>query len=72
MNVIERAVADYVFWKNATLADKRRKHWNEHLADGKMSEEFFKSDFNIYFDYVGLNKDLVITEMLARVLDKDA
>lgn len=67
MEVIEAAVTDYVYWKNATLADKRKKHWREHLADGKMAEQFFESDFNIYFEYTGLDKDKVITEMLSRV-----
>lgn len=72
LEVITSAVDDIVYYRNATTKDKQGRHWNERMKDGKMATAFLLSDFNIYFDYVELRKDLVIEEMLKRLHDPDA
>jgi len=71
MEVITAAVDDIVYYRNATLKDKQGRHWNERMKDGKMAEKFLCSEFNIYFEYCELRKDLVIEEMLKRLHDPE-
>ena len=71
IEVITSAVDDIVYYRNATLKQKQGRHWNERMQDGKMATDFFLSDFNIYFDYAELRKDLVIEEMLKRLHDPE-
>ena len=75
LEVITAAVDDNVFWRNATLKDKQKRHWREYRKDGQEAETFLLRDdkwSNTFFEYAEIPKDLVIQEMISRLHDPEA